>query len=136
LARNARTYEQEKIKLYAKVFVNAATLKKSATVYKEGFVRIIDELSATHVSVLALINKKSLNFTDDDKKNNRDFVSASQIADETGITIPRAQAYCDQMIRFGLLRDWWLGRLDYTPGNYAMTNYGNEFAEFLKTEIS
>jgi hypothetical protein len=118
------------------VFVNAITLNKSATAFKEGFVRIIDELSVMHVFALAFIHEKCLNFTDDDKKNNRDFVSASQIADEAGISISRAQAYCDQMIRFGLLRDWWLGHLDYRPGGYAMTDYGNEFAEFLRTENS
>ena len=134
LARNARTYEKEKISLYAKVFVNATTTEKSATTFKEGFVRIIDELSATHVFILALIHEKSVKFTGEDKDNNRDYVSASQIAEEINIPIFRAQAYCDQMIRFGLLRDWWLGRLDYTPGGYAMTDYGNEFAEFLRTE--
>lgn len=134
LARNARTYEKEKISLYARVFVNATTIEKSATTFKEGFVRIIDELSATHVTILALIHEKSVKFTGNDKENNRDYVSASQIAEEINIPIFRAQAYCDQMIRFGLLRDWWLGRLDYTPGAYAMTDYGDEFAEFLKTE--
>lgn len=134
LARNARTYEHEKTKLYARAFVNAATLSKSKKDFKEGFVRIIDELSVMHVIVLAFIHEKILKITDDDKKANKDFVSTSRIADETRISITRAQAYCDQMIRFGLLHDWSLGRYDYTPGNYIMTDYGNEFVEFLKIE--
>lgn len=135
LSRNARTYEQEKVKLYARLFVNATTLSKSTTPYKEGFVRIIDELSVAHILALAFIYDRSSAFTKEDKENNRGHVLASEVAEELLITEPRALAYCDQMIRFGLLRDWSLGKYGYKPGSYAITDYGFELAEFLKSEM-
>ena len=134
LARNARTYEQEKISLYARVFVNAATYDKSEVPYKEGFIRIIDELSVEHIRVLAFIYEQSENFTEDDKENGKDRVLAKQVSEALRISLSRTQAYCDQMIRFGLLRDWAIGKFDYKPGFYAITDYGRELAEFLKSQ--
>jgi len=134
LTRNARTHEQAKVKLFATLFVNAATYGKSGTPYKEGFVHIIDELSVTHILALAFINDTSVTFTEEDKEKNRDYISASQVAEELQISEARSQAYCDQMIRFGLLRDWSLGRWNYRPHTYALTDYGRELAVFLKEE--
>jgi len=134
LARNARTYEHEKIKLFAIIFVNATTFGKSGIPFKEGFIRIIDELSPTHILALSVIYKKSLNLPKNDKRNYQDCVTTSAIADEIGVSTNRVQAYCEQMIRFGLLRDHGIGFLDYKPGMYEMTDYGYEFAEFLRTE--
>jgi len=134
LARNARTHEQEKVRLFARVFVNAATYDKSKMLYKEGFVRIIDELSVIHILALAFIYEISVAFTEEDRENNRDCASAKQVAEHLEISEARAQAYCDQMIRFGLLRDWSIGRWNYQLGVYALTDYGSELAEFLKVE--
>jgi hypothetical protein len=130
LARNARTYEQEKVKLFAKLFVNSVTVGKSRTPYKEGFVRVIDELSTDHIRVLAIAYEKSLTAPNEAEN----VVRAEEIARTLDIPASRAEAYGDQMIRFGLLRDWYIGRWDYKTGHYQVTEYGRGLAEFLKTQ--
>jgi hypothetical protein len=134
LARNAQVHEKEKTRLYARLFVNAAKLGNSSVPYKEGFLQIIDQLSVAHIHILSLIHQKSLAFTDEDRQNNRDGITAEEIALETGVSVDRVQAYCEQMIRFGLLRDWGIGRYGYRPGSYEMTTYGHDFARFLEEQ--
>ncbi len=134
LAHNARTYEQEKVRLYARVFVNAATYSKSKTPYKEGFVRIIDELSIDHVRALAFVYERSKTLSADNEKSGTNRVLVEEIAEALNVPSSRIQAYCEQMIRFGLLRDWAIGKYGYKPGSFAMTDYGCELAEFLKLQ--
>jgi hypothetical protein len=59
------------------------------------------------------------------------YVKASQVAEHLKLPESRALAYCDQMIGFGLLRDWWIGRYGYQIGGYSITDYGRELVEFL-----
>ena len=135
LSRNARTYEDEKVRFFARVFINSAIHGMSKVPYKEGFVRIIDELSADHIRVLSFIYEKSLPSTEEDREENRDRVLASQISEALNIPGSRVLAYCEQMIRFGLLQDWGIGRYDYKPGSYEITDYGREFAAFLRQNV-
>lgn len=130
LAKNARTHEQEKVNLFARLFVNAATLEKSSAPYKEGFVRVIDELSAEHIRALRII------YENNSKAQSKDdnFTKVHDVAWQLRVTDERATAYCDQMIRFGLLRDWSIGKVVYSSGHYEITGYGRELAEFLKTQ--
>jgi hypothetical protein len=133
LARNARTHEREKTKLFATIFVNATILGKSKVLYKEGFLQIIDALSATHIHIFAFICQKSLEMTD----TNPDFILDEQIKEVTGVDKDTVQAYCAHMMRFGLLYDPTVGRWGHEgPGKYNITAYGKEFAEFLKTKDS
>ena len=134
LSRNAYVYDTEKVKLYAKVFVNATTSANSSVPYKEGFVQIIDDLSVDHIRILAFVHERSRVFTEDDRERNLDRVSAEEAADTLGIEVGRVLAYCEQLVRFGLLRDWGVGRIDYQPGRYDITEYGNEFTAFLEAE--
>jgi len=135
LTHNSRAHEEEKIRLFAKIFAGFVTIKGAQIHYKEGFVRIIDELSAEHMKILAFILNRTKNpIETDDKLKNR--VQAQDVSAELNITNERAQAYCDQMIRYGLLRDWSIGKFGYKPGNYALTGYGYEFAEFLISSLN
>jgi hypothetical protein len=61
LTRNARTHEREKVRFYARIFVNSATRGKSQVSYKEGFVRMVDELSVSHIWVLSFVYQTSAN---------------------------------------------------------------------------
>jgi hypothetical protein len=134
LTKNARTHEREKISYYATIFINSTMEDKSEVPYKEGFVRIVDELSVQHILILSYILSRSLAFSDEDKKNNRDFINSTEIAETQRISESRAKAYCEQMIRYGLLQDWYIGRWDYKPGHYALAEYGFEFTAFLRSE--
>ncbi len=134
LAHNARTHEEEKISFFAKVFVGFTTISGSQVLYKEGFIRIIDELSVAHIKALAFIFDRTKNPVEADEKL-KDRVQVQEIAIQLNIPIKMAQAYGEQMIRYGLLRDWSLGKYGYEPGNYALTNYGSDFAEFLISSL-
>ncbi len=134
LARNARAHEEEKVKFYAALFMNAVMTPTSSTSYKEGFVQIIDELGVDHIRVLSHIESTWRALSDEDrKKNGKDF-SATAVAQALHMPEHRAIAYCDQMMRFGLLRDPAVGRFGYKPGYYAITDYGSELMSFLTME--
>ena len=135
LSRNARTYEREKTKLFATIFVNATMLGNSTVSYKEGFLQIIDALSVAHIDIFACVYEKSLELKKTDMNVNRGFILDEEIAEVTGINKDTIQAYCAHMMRFGLLYDPTVGRYGHKgPGKYNITAYGNEFAEFLKTK--
>ena len=59
LSRNAHVHEREKVKFFATIFVNSLILLRSQTPYKEGFVRILDELDIDHINVLAFVFERS-----------------------------------------------------------------------------
>lgn len=134
LLRNARTHEREKVALYARLFTNTVTSDLSRVPFKEGLVRIIDELSVEHVHILSYISDRDTAFTDEDRTNNRDSTTVEEISASLGITEARVLAYCEQMSRFGLLRDWFIGRYDYHRGHYEITGYGRQLATFLTLE--
>ena len=134
LARNARTHDEEKINLFAKVFASFSTNQGSKINFKEGLIRIIDELSVEHIKVLGFIFDRTKYPNEADEKL-KDRVQSQEIATQLNITVERAQAYCDQMIRYGLLRDWSIGKYGYKPGNFAITSYGLEFSELLISSI-
>ncbi|MCG3112957.1 MAG: MarR family transcriptional regulator [Candidatus Manganitrophus sp. SB1] len=136
LARNAHTHEEEKINLYAKLFVNFTKHGNSETPYKEGLIRIIDELGVEHIRILAFIKEKDKISTPKDGKSSTTDVQLHEIAQATGIPKSRVQAYCDQMIRFGLLQDAAIGYFGYEPGSYAITEYGYELTRFLTEQVS
>lgn len=128
LIASARTYEQEKITLYARILLNSVTVEKSDTDYKEGFINIVDDLSVEHVKILTVAYHKIRNEMEDKNK----IIVANEIAELLGLEESRVIAYCEQMARFGLIMDSQLGRvLDYQPGHYTITNYGIQFVEFL-----
>lgn len=130
LGRNARTHEREKVRLFSKAFIAFSTKEGSTIKYKEGFIRIIDESSIEHINILAFIHNQLYSSQESDRKT-KDCIPAYDIAIQFNTTTERVQAYCEQMIRYGLLRDWGIGRLDYEPGMYVITGYGIEFSEFL-----
>ncbi|MCL4531191.1 MAG: hypothetical protein M1282_17515 [Chloroflexi bacterium] len=135
LACNAKAHEEEKVKLFAKIFAGFITIKGSQIPYKDGFIRIVDELSPEHIKVLALILNRIKNPIETDEIL-KERVQSQEISTELNITNERVQAYCEQMIRYGLLRDWGIGRLDYEPGSYTITGYGSEFCTFLLSSIN
>jgi len=134
LGRNARAYEEEKVKLFAKTLAGFTTVQGSQILYKEGFIRIIDELSIEHIKILAFIFDRINNPIETDEKL-IDRIQSKEIS--VGLNIPeeRVQAYCEQIIRYGLLRDWAIGRYGYKPGSYTITGYGFEFAKFLYSSL-
>jgi hypothetical protein len=132
LVRNAQGHEEEKVKIYATVFVNALLSENAEVPYKEGFIQIIDALSLAHIRALSFLYNKEQTFTEKDRENNQDYVAAKDIAEFIGEQEYRVVAYCQQMIRFGLVYDWSLGRATGPQANmFAITTYGQEFAKFL-----
>ena len=131
LARNARVYQQEKIGYFAKVFVSFLINSESKISYKEGFVRIIDELDIDHIRILAFIFERSNNPIETDERL-KDRILAKDISIALAISQDRVLAYCQQLIGFGLIRDWGIGKLGkYEPDKFAITDYGQELSKYL-----
>lgn len=131
LANFSRTHEHEKVKLFAKLFVNSALRENSKTPYKEGFVRIVAGLSTDHIILFSHIYENCKKFTEEDQKDRRDRVTAEELKELVRILEHRILAYCEEMIRHGLIYDWAIGKWDYERGSYGLTEYGKEFAKFL-----
>ena len=124
---NARTHRQQKVRLFARVFFGFLHGTGSQAEYKHGFVRLVDELEPEHIAALAIVHRDS-NPVEDGKAR---CATAAAIAEELHISEPRALAYGEQMIRYGLVRDFGIGKYDYSPGSFVITDYGREFCEHL-----
>ncbi|WMT57905.1 hypothetical protein [Truepera radiovictrix] len=136
LAKNAYTYEEVKTQLFAQILINSTLKGTSSTPYKEGFVRIVSDLSAQHIQIFTAVFRKAQTFTGQHQINNEDYVKAQEIAGEAELTQSRTIAYCEELIRYGLLSDWSVGRWEYQRGLYSVTDYGAEFASFLMSHVS
>ena len=135
LTTNAKTYEQEKTDLFSRIFINTALRDPIATPYKEGFVRIVGDLSTDHIRVFQLTYKRTKNPDPKEPTETAGRVLGSEIASATGLPEHRAIAYGYELVRYGVLEDWGLGRFDYKPGAFALTEYGDEFAAFLRDPL-
>ncbi len=139
LSRNARSYEYEKVKLYASLFVNSVTYEGSKVPYKEGFLRMIDELSVDHIRILSFVYEKTLTFTKEELESTSVFsgtISVNHIVEALGIRESRVSAYMAHMLRFGLIHDYGVGALDVKSGEYfRLAGYGYEFAAFLTVQM-
>lgn len=133
LTRNARAYEEEKVKLFARAFVAFSTTQGAETKYKEGFIKIIDELTVDHIRVLGFVLYR-LNNPNKENEKLRRRVLAEDISNSLDIPIDRVLAYCQHLLRFGLLWDWGIGKLgEYKPNKFSITDYGQELATLLKS---
>jgi hypothetical protein len=132
LTMNAKTYEEEKIDLFSRVFINAALSEQVAVPYKEGFLKIIGDLSIDHVRVFRFTCERTKNPDPNEAELTVGRVLSSEIASATRLPEHRARAYGYELVRYGVLVDWWIGRWGYEAGAFALTNYGEEFAAFLR----
>ncbi|RMH35912.1 MAG: hypothetical protein D6690_07730 [Nitrospirae bacterium] len=129
IARNAKTYEQQKVRLFARAFANFTTRDYSDMPYKEGFIDIIDHLSVNHARIVAVIHERSCKPPGENE--HQIVVTAEQISSELKIDRSYVEAWCEQLVRYGLIRDAVLGTYGYRPGRYKLTDYGKAFATFL-----
>ena len=134
LTMNAKSYEKEKIDLFSRIFINAAMRDAIATP-KEGFVRIIGDLSTDHIRVFQFVCVRTKNPDPQEAEQTVGRVLGPDIASSTGLPEHRAIAYGYELVRYGVLRDWGLGTFDYEPGAFALTDYGEEFAAFLRDPL-
>ena len=130
LELNARTAREEKVSLFAAVFLGFTRPPGSLLPFKEGFLRLVDELEPEHVDVFGIIHRES---GPDRTPGRAGRARVELIAPELGIAQGRVLAYGVQMMRFGLVQDDSIGRAGYTPGRWVITAYGCEFVEHLGT---
>ena len=100
--------------------------------YKEGFLKIIGDLTTDHIRVFRFIFERTKNPDPNEPELTVERVLSSEIASATGLPEHRAMAYGYELVRYGVLLDWWTGRLDYQLGAFTLTEYGEEFARFLR----
>ena len=130
LQKMNKVYEKDKIRSLSSIFINSSLTDKSKTKYKENFVRIVSDLSMDHIAVFSAICNKC-----DRTPPPQDFLSAADIAQQVSLPISRAIAYGFELTRYGIAADHGVGRYDYAPGNFTVTDYGKEFGAFLKDPI-
>jgi len=129
IMRNSRTHEREKTRLFARAFANFSSREFSSIPHKEGFLEIIERLSVSHARAIAFIYKRSTEpLAEGETKK---IVTAVQIAGELGVKQSHVEAWCEQLARYGLIKDARLGTFDYKPWQYEITLFGREFTEFI-----
>jgi len=129
LELNARTSRAEKAQLFAKVFLGFLRAPGRELRFKEGFLRLIDELEPEHIAVLRVIYRE---FAPENRSENAAGRARVELVDkELGLPEGRVLAYGVQMMRFGLVQDDSIGRSGYTPGRWVVTFYGCEFCRHL-----
>lgn len=132
-----RSYEREKITLFRNIFVNSILLGNSEEYYKEKHLDVIADLSATHIEILKRIYERAQYFTEEDKEAARDYVSVKQLHEVfQGLSESQIEALCLDLMRYGLLYDWFAGRLDYKRGYYELTDYARDFIRFIHDPTS
>jgi len=129
VVRNSRTHEKEKTRLFARAFASFSSQDYSSIPHKEGFLEIIERLSFDHARAMALIHKCSLEPLAENQ--NTKVVTAVLLAGKLRRKQSHVEAWCEQLARYGLIKDARLGTYQYEPGQYEITIYGREFAEFL-----
>jgi len=129
LELNARTSRGDKVKLFARAFLGFLSGTGPALAFKEGFLRIVDELEPEHVAVLAIIYRESSPAGQSQGRPGRAWVES--IGKELALPQGRALAYGVHLMRFGLVQDDSIGRAGYTPGRFKITEYGVQFCEHL-----
>ena len=133
--RMSKTHQKEKIILFANFLINSALKENNSIEYKEGFLRIIDDLSPIHLLRVSNIANKCSTHNAEDKENNRDFVELEDIATAFNLEISRARAYCQQAMRYGILNDWGAGRYGSPKDKLEITEYGEELLSFILEHI-
>ena len=109
---------------FAQVFIGFLHGDGPTVAYKEGFLRVVDELEPEHIAVLTIVHRESA--------GESEYAGSEHIAKELDIPEGRAIAYGVQLIRFGLVRDHGVGRWGYKPGRFTITDYGSEFCVHLE----
>ena len=98
-------------------------------VREQGFLEIIERLSVDHARAIAFIYRCSQEAPRDGEV--RRVSTVVEIAGELQVSQSHAEAWCERLAGFGLIRDASVGTWDYASGKYGITNYGREFAQFL-----
>jgi hypothetical protein len=128
LELNARASRAEKTQLFAEVFLGFLREPGRELPFKEGFLRLIDELEPEHIAVLRVIYRESAPHRGPEGAGR---ARVEFVAKELDLPEGRVLAYGVQMMRFGLVQDDSIGRSGYTPGRWVITSYGCEFCEHL-----
>lgn len=128
-----RTYRKEKIAYLALFLKNSVKKENSETYYKERVLRIIDELSPIHIQILKTIFDIQYNEHDDPTLENiRTPVSNNDLMkDFPDLKRSQIESFANDLIRYNLLADWGIGRMDYTAGRYMITAATAEFLSFV-----
>ncbi|HCR71074.1 MAG TPA: hypothetical protein DIW23_06490, partial [Anaerolineae bacterium] len=92
---------------------------------------IIDELDLDHIRILGFIFERVNNPIETDERL-KDRVFAEDISSSLELSLGRTLAYCQQLLKFGLVRDWGIGKMGvYKPDKFSITEYGRELAQLL-----
>lgn len=128
LEKVIRTYEKEKIEIFSNIFVNSIVKENSKTYYKEGFIDMVFNLSALHIKILRFFYHRHNVL----RSLGIEYTSVDEISKELGLgNNIQAEKFCNDLMRYGLIYDWGVGRYNYVRGRYSMTPYASHFVKFI-----
>lgn len=129
-----RNYEKEKIQYFRNIFVNSVKIGKSDTYYKEGFMNILANLSAVHISILKDYFEREEVFKKENRGKGGWIISAESIAQKFDLTDSQVEGFCNDLLRYGFLYDALIGIYGYKRGHFRTTKYSNDFIGFITLE--
>lgn len=129
LELNARVSRAEKNELFARILLGFLHGEGPREPYKDGYLRLIDELEPEHIVVLGIFYRGSMAANETAPHS-----TAEHVADELGMPVSLMLAYCSQLVRYGLIRDWGIGKWDYRPGQFDITDYGKDICQHLAAD--
>ena len=133
LELNARSSRAEKVRLFAATFLGFVHVPGSQVLFKETFLRIVDELEPEHIEVLRIIYRES---GPNRASNSAGRARVELVAPELGLEQGRVLALGVHLMRFGLVQDDSIGRSGYTPGRWVVTAFGSEFIDHIVGHLS
>ncbi|OGS20288.1 MAG: hypothetical protein A2252_12070 [Elusimicrobia bacterium RIFOXYA2_FULL_39_19] len=126
-----KSYEKNKIGLFKNIFINSLTNKGSDIYYKEGLINIVSNLSIKHIQILRYYFEREEIFKKEGRNPNNSFTSPHAIIQQCYIKESQFEGFTNDLVRFGLLYDTGLGRTDYKRFDYRITNYAQDFMNFI-----
>jgi len=136
LMKNAKTHQQEKVRLFVRAFISACLKKESEMTYKEDFFDMIDTLSVEHVAILGYVYARIFKLLPPEfsPQYNKDTNSptAEQIGRRFGMDREEAVVMCEQLMKHNLIIDPRVGTYGGGGKDYGLSHYGIRFCEFLR----
>lgn len=134
IGASGKSYEKEKLEYFANILKTSVLKENSEYYFKENFIKIVSEVSGLHIAILKFIHDRQKDAPVGNEKQIKNPVTCKELSkmqEFRNFPIYLLEASATELIRYGLLYDWSIGRYDYSPGKFAITEYARDFIKFV-----
>ncbi len=124
-------HEKEKIQIFASILNGVALIQHSADIQKQRYIRLVDQMSITHIAILRTMAKGMLGFGPSSQPTGIVILTADEIARDLDLDRVTVEAFCADLMANGILYDPQLGIADYKRGSYALHSSAMTFIQFV-----